>query len=443
MLFNRPLTVSELNKHTKDLLETHFLAAEVTGEVSGFVAAASGHWYFTLKDNKAQVKCAMFRGQNRSVIRPPKNGDKIKIRARVTLYEARGDFQLVANSLEHDGTGALLAAYEQLKAKLEHEGLFSQETKKAIPAIAYNIGVITSPTGAAIQDILHITERRFPKAHITVYPTQVQGLDAPIQIMAALNSAIEQKKCDVLIIGRGGGSIEDLWCFNDEQLARMIFRCPIPIISAVGHEVDFTISDFVADMRAPTPSAAAEMVTPDQQDWKIRFANFEKRLAYATQQKLRHLRQNLALSQSKLINPRFKLERNAQRLDDLTLRLEQGIKHQIHKNRSKESLLHSQLFKFHPKQKLSQQRLIQTQLQERLKSAIEQQILKKQYRFQSAIRSLQLVSPLQTLERGYSITSNQQGQVIQSIKTTSVGESVNIRLQDGILEANVEKIQTL
>lgn len=440
MLFNRPLSVSELNKHTKDLLETHFLSVEVTGEVSGFVAAASGHWYFTLKDNKAQVKCAMFRGQNRSVIRPPKNGDKIKIQARVTLYEARGDFQLVANALEHDGTGALLAAYERLKVKLEQEGLFSTEYKKSIPSFAKEIGVITSPTGAAIQDILHVTQRRFPLANITVYPTQVQGTDAPFQIMSALQSAITHNKCDVLIIGRGGGSIEDLWCFNDEQLARMIFRCPIPIISAVGHEVDFTISDFVADLRAPTPSAAAELVTPDQFEWRTRFANQQKRLVYAIRQQFKLLHHRLAIQSSKLRSPKQKLERDAQRLDELSFRLKAAIQQQINSLKNKQAILEQQVLKHHPKQKLSNHRNTLHQLEQRLQRGIQQTLNNKRSNFQSLIKSLQLISPLNTLERGYSITSC-NGKVIQESKQVSIGDQVDIQLKEGTIAASVTRIE--
>ncbi|MFC3150221.1 exodeoxyribonuclease VII large subunit [Litoribrevibacter euphylliae] len=440
MLFNRPLSVSELNKHTKDLLETHFLSVEVTGEVSGFVAAASGHWYFTLKDSKAQVKCAMFRGQNRSVIRPPKNGDKVKIQARVTLYEARGDFQLVANALEHDGTGALLAAYERLKLKLEQEGLFAPGHKKLIPAFAREIGVITSPTGAAIQDILHVTQRRFPLANITLYPTQVQGSDAPLQIMSALHSAISQNKCDVLIIGRGGGSIEDLWCFNDEQLARMIYSCPIPIISAVGHEVDFTISDFVADLRAPTPSAAAEVVTPDQFEWQTRFANQQKRLIYAIRQKLKLLHHQLAVQSSNLRSPKQKLERDAQRLDELNFRLKAAIRQTLSSLENKQALLEQQVLKHHPKQKLSNHKGNLRQLEQRLQRAIQQRLISKRSEFQSLIKSLQLISPLNTLERGYSITSS-NGKIVQQSDQVTVGEKIDVQLKKGKIEASVTRVE--
>ncbi len=441
MLFNRPLSVSELNKHTKDLLETHFLSVEVTGEISGFVAAASGHWYFSLKDNKAQVKCAMFRGQNRSVIKPPKNGDKVKIKARVTLYEARGDFQLVANSMEHDGEGALLAAYERLKFKLEQEGLFSPEYKKAIPGFAKNIGVITSPTGAAIQDILHVTQRRFPLANITIYPTQVQGADAPLQIMSALQSAINHNKCDILIIGRGGGSMEDLWCFNDEQLARMIFACPIPIISAVGHEIDFTISDFVADVRAPTPSAAAELVTPDQYEWKVRFSNQQRRLEYAIRQQLKLYRQTLITQHNKLQsnNPKKKLERNAQKLDELNFRLKQSIRHRLDTLKHQRRLLDSQLLRHHPQQQLSNHRHTLSSLEQRLKSAMQQRLTHKRSEFQSLIKSLQLISPLNTLERGYSITTY-NGKVLHSTNQVNAGDTLKVQLHEGTLEANVTRV---
>lgn len=439
MLFNRPLSVSELNKHTKDLLETHFLSVEVTGEISGFVAAASGHWYFTLKDDKAQVKCAMFRGQNRAVIRPPKNGDKVKIKARVTLYEARGDFQLVANSMEHDGAGALLAAYERLKHKLEQEGLFSAEYKKAIPKFATEIGIITSPTGAAIQDILHVTQRRFPLANITIYPTQVQGTDAPLYIMSALQSAISQNKCDVLIIGRGGGSIEDLWCFNDEQLARMIFHCPIPIISAVGHEIDFTIADFVADVRAATPSAAAEIATPDQHEWKVRFANQQKRLEFAIRQKLKVMHHALAIHRSKLQSPKQKLEKDSQKLDELTLRLKQAIKQRIHILQHETRLLESRVLRHHPQQQLNNHKQSLASLDLRLQRAMAQQLSNKRNTFQSLIKSLQLVSPLNTLERGYAIASH-DGQVIQDSTQVSTGETVKIQLRKGSFDAKVTNV---
>ncbi|GAA3911571.1 exodeoxyribonuclease VII large subunit [Litoribacillus peritrichatus] len=440
MFLNRTLTVSELNHHVKDLLETHFLTVEVSGEISGFVAAASGHWYFTLKDAKSQVKCAMFRRQNATVVRPPKNGDKVSVKVRVTLYEARGDFQLVANSLQYDGTGALLAAFEQLKTKLDQEGLFSPEHKKPIPAVTKEIGVITSSTGAAIQDILHVTQRRFPSARITLYPTQVQGKDAPLQIMAALHKAIQHNKCDVLIIGRGGGSIEDLWCFNDEQLARMVFNCPIPIISAVGHEIDFTITDFVADLRAPTPSAAAEIVTPDQFEWLARLNNIEKRLVFAINQRLKSLNQRLALFNSKLVNPKQKLERNAQTLDELTFRLHKAIHTKIEQKKSACLLAESKLNQFHPKQQIEHYKLKNTQLDEQLKKSIQKVIREKQHAFSKAVGALQIISPLNTLQRGYSITTNESNKVIQTTKSVKVGDQVSVQLHEGDFKAEVTSI---
>ncbi len=440
MFFNRTLSVSELNRHVKDLLETHFLTVEVSGEISGFVAAASGHWYFTLKDEKAQVKCAMFRRQNQSIIRRPKNGDKVKIKVRVTLYEARGDFQLVANSLELDGSGSLLAAFERLKAKLEYEGLFHQETKKKIPPFTSEIGVITSSTGAAIQDILHVTQRRFPFANVTIYPTVVQGDGATLQIMAALNKAIEHNKCDVLIIGRGGGSIEDLWAFNDEQLARMIFNCPIPIVSAVGHEIDFTISDFVADMRAPTPSAAAELVTPDQFEWQTRFQNLEKRIIYAINQTIKSLTQQLSLSKAKLINPKHKLEQNAQKLDEITLRLNQVIRQKLERLNSEKDLLESKLHQHHPKQLISNYQLKKQQIDLQLHQSISMLITQKQNSFQQTIKSLQLISPLNTLERGYAIASDSKGNVIQESKKIREGDKISVRLHKGSVKAEVTEI---
>ena len=264
------LSVSQLNRQTRQLLETHLPLIWVEGELSNFACPASGHWYFSLKDEQAQVRCAMFRNRNSRVRLPsggrPGNGLQVLVRCRVSLYEGRGEFQLIVEHMEEAGLGALQRRFEQLKNKLDSEGLFTTEHKQPLPALPRRIGVITSPTGAAIQDILQVLQRRFAAIPVTIYPTAVQGQEAIAGLTHAIEQANDHGSCDVLIVGRGGGSMEDLWAFNEESVARAIFASDIPIISAVGHEVDFTIADFVADQRAPTPSAAAELLSPDSRD---------------------------------------------------------------------------------------------------------------------------------------------------------------------------------
>ncbi|MFW5824439.1 MAG: exodeoxyribonuclease VII large subunit, partial [Marinobacter sp.] len=260
----RALTVSELARQVRHLLESSFMQVWVEGELSSLSRPSSGHWYFSLKDQRAQVRCAMFRGFNQRVRPLPKEGDQVRIRGRVSLYESRGDFQIIVEHMEPAGLGALQQAFDALKARLQAEGLFAPERKKPLPAMPRHIGVVTSPTGAAIHDILIVLGRRCPGIPVTLYPTPVQGQTATASIVAAIQRAVRHGQADVLIIGRGGGSLEDLWCFNEEAVARAIAACPIPTVSAVGHEVDVTIADFVADLRAPTPSAAAEKISPDQ-----------------------------------------------------------------------------------------------------------------------------------------------------------------------------------
>src|SRR5690554_6054855 len=283
----RALTVSELNRQARHLLESSFMQAWVEGELTGLSRPSSGHWYFSLKDQRAQVRCAMFRGFNQRLRQLPKEGDLVRVRGKVSLYEARGDYQLIVEHLEPAGLGALQQAFEALKARLYAEGLFAAERKKPVPETPRHIGVVTSPTGAAIHDILTVLQRRCPNIPMTLYPTAVQGQAATAEIVAAIQRAVHHGQADVLIIGRGGGSLEDLWCFNEEAVARAIAACPIPTVSAVGHEVDVTIADFVADLRAPTPSAAAEKVSPDQSAWLGRLEEIRLRLTQGMTRQLR------------------------------------------------------------------------------------------------------------------------------------------------------------
>ena len=320
-------SVSQLNREAKRLLATHFLTLRVEGEISNFSAPSSGHWYFTLKDSQAQIRCAMFRGQQLRLGYKPNNGDMVIVSAQVSLYEPRGDYQLVVERMEQAGDGALRQAFERLKLKLLNEGLFDAERKQTLPLIPKQIAVITSPSGAAVHDILTVLQRRFPAIPVMIYPVAVQGEQAKFEISAALQTANQRGEADVIILARGGGSLEDLWAFNEEIVARAIAASKIPVISGVGHEVDVTIADFVADLRAATPSAAAERAVPNQLDWLQAFSAQEQRLKQILQRTLNDQRQRLNwLSKGlQMQHPGEKLQRNAQRLDELEQRLTQAI----------------------------------------------------------------------------------------------------------------------
>ncbi|MFT5675847.1 MAG: exodeoxyribonuclease VII large subunit, partial [Paraglaciecola sp.] len=316
-------TVSKLNQLARSVLESEIGQVWLSAEISNFVAASSGHWYFTLKDNRAQVKAAMFKGANRRVVQKPKEGDKILVRANLSLYEARGDYQLIVEHMEPEGEGQLKQQFEQLKIKLAAEGLFAQQTKQALPQTILKVGIITSASGAALHDVLTVMKRRNPAIQAIVYPTQVQGATAGAQICAAIQQANVRKEVDVLIVGRGGGSLEDLWCFNEESVARAIYASALPIISAVGHEVDVTIADFVADMRAPTPSAAAELVSRDQAELFNLVESLKDKLQKFTASRLKELgyQQQVLSQQLQQNHPRNQLQQQFQNVDRLQANL--------------------------------------------------------------------------------------------------------------------------
>ncbi|MBS3803386.1 MAG: exodeoxyribonuclease VII large subunit [Oleiphilaceae bacterium] len=435
----RALSVSELNHQVRHLLEASFMQAWVEGELSSFSRPASGHWYFTLKDKKCQVRCAMFRGFNQRIT-PPKEGDQVRIRGKVSLYENRGDFQIIAEHLEPAGLGALQQAFEALKRKLQQEGLFDPARKKPIPALPLHIGVVTSPTGAAIHDILTVLERRFPAIAVTVYPTVVQGLSAAGDIIAAIQAAQAHGKADVLIIGRGGGSLEDLWCFNDEAVARAIAACPLPTVSAVGHEVDFTIADFVADLRAPTPSAAAEKLSPDQRDWLQLLANQEKRLLVAFQGAKRRMATRLEHLATRLRDPRRELLEKAQRLDELDLRLQGVMKARLTRDLTRVDHARSRLLAQSPARQLT---LSQNQLQQlstRLTQSMRQGLTNRRERLTYNGQTLHVVSPLATLGRGYAIVQTTDIPVVRKARELNPGDSITARLGEGSVDASVTRI---
>ncbi|MET0355282.1 MAG: exodeoxyribonuclease VII large subunit [Cellvibrio sp.] len=440
------MTVTQLNRRAKQLLETHMPLLWVEGELSNVSIPSSGHWYFTLKDSDAQVRCAMFRNRNMTVRFKPQQGQHVLLRARVSLYEGRGDYQIIAEHMEEAGAGALQRKFDELKIKLANEGLFDPQFKKALPSLPKHIAVITSPTGAAIHDILNVLERRFPSIPVTIIPVAVQGKEAAPQIVKAIELAnrariADEKIFDVLILGRGGGSLEDLWPFNEEIVARAIFASDLPVVSAVGHEVDFSIADFVADLRAPTPSAAAELITPDGEDWLDKFIGFEVLLEEAMTRKLQHLQQKINWLRSRLRHPKQKLEQQAQRLDTLEMRLKNLIRKKLTSYETRLNTLVLRQKPLHPEIKLAQLKRRFTLAQHNLLRAQKISLTQKQQRFNEAVRMLNTLSPLKTLERGYSLSTlgDSQTPIIDS-NQLKPGDKVKTRIAKGEFIAVVEKI---
>lgn len=435
------MTVSQLNHQARLLLEQGFSMITVEGEISNFVRPSSGHWYFTLKDDRAQVRCALFRNRNAFLKYQPSNGDQVRLRARVSLYEGRGEFQLIGDFIEEAGAGALQAAFEALKYKLQQEGLFDATSKQTLPALPKHIGVITSPTGAAIRDILSVLKRRFPAIPVSIYPAAVQGEEAPAQLIKALQLAQQDQRCDVLIIGRGGGSIEDLWAFNDESLARAIYACTLPIISAVGHETDFTIADFVADLRAPTPSAAAEQLSPDQQKLLEQFRDYQRRLQRQLQQTLGLQQLRLNGLRQRLRHPGQRLQEQAQRLDQLEIRLQQNLLSRLQQQQTRLHNLEARLQRQAPEQGIRQRRERLMTLYQRLQQHMEYRLQQWQWRLGSQSQALHAISPLATLDRGYAIVTDPQGQIIRHAGQCQIGQSLNARLGQGQLTCTVDAVQ--
>lgn len=436
------ISVSELNRQARNLLERSFLTIQVEGELSNFVRPSSGHWYFTLKDDKAQVRCAMFRNRNQLIRPQPKNGDKVRVAAKVSLYEGRGDYQLICEHLQPAGSGSLQAAFDALKLKLQQAGLFANEHKKTLPAHPRHVGIITSATGAAVHDILNVLKRRAPALQVTIYPTAVQGEDAADQICRALLLAEAHQSCDVLIIGRGGGSQEDLWSFNSEKVAHAVFDCQLPIISAVGHEVDVVITDFVADVRAPTPSAAAELISPDQQQLSVKLKQLEQRLFRQLKQTLRLSRNQLENLQSRLRHPTQHLKERAQQLDHLELRLITNIQKKLAAKRNQHALIENRLYNQKPEQLILQRREQIRSLHTRLNTCIQSDLQRTKLQLRSLMAQLHTVSPLATLERGYAIAKDDQGRVIHCASQSQVDDTISVQLHDGNLTCTINEVNS-
>ena len=419
------------------------MTVRVEGEVSNFSAPSSGHWYFTLKDAQAQIRCAMFRGQQHRLGFRPANGDLVVVNAQVSLYEPRGDYQLVVEAMEQAGDGALRLAFERLKIKLLNEGLFDEHRKQAIPTLPGQIGIITSPTGAAVHDILTVLKRRFPAIPVLIYPVAVQGDNAKFEISAALEKANQQALVDVIILARGGGSLEDLWAFNEEIVARAIAASKIPVISGVGHEVDFSIADFVADLRAPTPSAAAEHAVPHQNEWLGGFKFLENQLQEKLNRQLIQHRQRLTwLSKSlKLQHPGEKLQRNAQRLDELEQRLNKSIHQTLAQLHQRLAMKSQKLKQFQPTVQILYHQQQLTYCQQRLQRTMQLKLLALKQRQASISHTLQAVSPLATLERGYAIVQEHHNQhIVKSITQIAENDLLDTRLSDGRIISQIKSI---
>ncbi len=435
------ISVTRLNRLARQVLESEIGQVWVSGELSNFVAAASGHWYFTLKDSKAQIKSAMFKGANRSVKFSPKAGDKVVVCGSLSLYEARGDYQLIAEHMEPEGLGQLKQAYEALKAKLSAEGLFAMDAKQPLPKNLKRLGVVTSPTGAAIHDILHVLKRRNPSIEVIIYPSLVQGEKAAQSIANQIHIANKRDEVDLLIIGRGGGSLEDLWAFNEEIVAYAISESTLPIVSAVGHEVDVTIADYVADMRAPTPSAAAELVSTDKSQLEKHIQQQQQRLMHVFMQQLTQHEYTMQLLSSRLANvhPAVQIRQSNQHADNLIMRLTQSINDKLNRTSGNQENLRLRLEHISPSNKITsnQQRL--AQLTQQLQASQQRQLSDKRYQLQRIADILNSVSPLSTLSRGYSIAFKND-KVIRSITQLEIGDVVETRVSDGKVITKVEKI---
>ena len=433
-------SVSRLNKEVRLLLESGLPQLWLEGELSNFAAPASGHWYFSLKDSTAQVRCAMWRQRNTQVRFRPKDGMLVMVRARVGLYEPRGEYQLLVEHMEEAGEGALKREFEKLKAKLAAEGLFAAERKRPLPAVPRRIGVVSSPTGAAIHDILRVLRARFPAAGVLLYPTAVQGAAAVPEIVRAIEAASRRNECDVLIIARGGGSLEDLWCFNDERVARAIAACRVPTVSGVGHEVDVTIADFVADVRAPTPSAAALATVPDKRSWLDMLAQLEVRISGAMGRALRA--QGLALGalaqRLQISHPGAKLVQHAQRLDDLELRMRLALRASVSGRQQRLESLSTRLWRENPRHRLEVLCAHAATLRQRLLTAFAETRNSLEQRLALASRTLDAVSPLATLGRGFAVVSRREdGSLLRDAAQAPAGTEIEARLARGRLRATV------
>lgn len=435
------LTVSALNREARLLIERSFGAVWVEGEISNLSRPSSGHLYWSLKDANAQVRCAMFRQAARFVDFDLQNGQQVLVRARVSFYEARGEFQLVVDTIEEAGEGVLRRRFEELKRRLKAEGLFDPERKRPLPRVPTRIGVVTSPTGAAIRDVLTALKRRFPTIPVLIYPTSVQGNTAAQEIARTLELADRRGECDVLILTRGGGSLEDLWAFNEEIVARAVAAVRTPIIVGVGHETDFTIAEFVADLRAPTPSQAAELVVPDGAEWRARLRRIAVHLERAAQRRLRHDAQRVGTLEHRLgrCHPGLLLRQQAQRADELEARMHRALTQSVDERRARLATLTSALRARNPKYRVAADAQRCRFAAEHLERTMRQHLERLTHRVTATERALRSLSPLATLERGYAIVARaDDGHVVTDSEGVAPGTGIVVRLSRGRLAATVD-----
>lgn len=436
------LSVSQFNRQVQGLLEGGVPPCWIEGEVSNFVSPPSGHCYFTLKDDTSQVRAAMFRNRARLLRIRPRNGMLVRVRARPTLYLPRGDYQLLVDQLEEAGAGALQRAFEALKNRLAEEGLFAAERKRPLPPFPRAIGVVTSPTGAAVHDILTVLRRRAPWIPVVLYPSLVQGSEAAPGLIAAIAAANRRAEVDVLIVGRGGGSLEDLWPFNEESVARAIAGSAIPVISAVGHETDVTIADFVADLRAPTPSAAAERVAPPRAELLARLAQTEKNLSRQMLAGLRALDQRLQLARKSLVRPDQRLRELRQQFDEQVLHAIRALQHRMAAERATADSLARRLGQASPDRILPVRAAALGQARLRLARNAQARLEREDTRLRHAVARLNAVSPLATLARGYAIARTLDGHLLRDASAVRPGDAIDVRLARGRLACRVDAVQT-
>ncbi|WP_110657128.1 exodeoxyribonuclease VII large subunit [Salinicola halimionae] len=438
------ISVSDLNRQARQMLERGFGDCWVEGEISGLARPASGHIYFTLKDAKAQLKCAFFRNRASLSRTPLKDGDRIKVRGRVSIFEPRGDYQLIVDAVQPSGEGELMAAYERLKRKLEAEGMFANA--RPLPYPPRHLALITSNTGAAIRDVLAVLQARWPMVRVSVFPSVVQGRDAPpalIRALALINRQArredESDPFDAILITRGGGSLEDLWAFNDEHLVRAIFHSRLPVMAAIGHEVDVTLAEFAADVRAPTPSAAAERLVPDRRDLEASLNQQRQRLARAWQGRVNAESQRLDHLRARLRHPGERLAQQRQHLAGLDRRLQLAMRQRLQRERQHLDAAKRRFHLHDPSRTLRQSRERVDQFRQRLETAQQRRLHQEHQNLQGITRELNAVSPLAVLARGYSILQDDSGQVVRAASQTQPGQMLTARLGEGRLKLEVKR----
>ena len=433
------ISVSEINKRAKSILEENFPFVWIQGEVSNFFSAASGHWYFSLKDESSEIRCAMFTNKNHHITFEPKDGDHLVLNGTLSIFEGRGQYQIIVEHIELAGEGALLKAFEELKKKLQLEGLFDDSIKRQLPAYPKNIAVVTSPDGAVIQDIINVLDRRSPFLDLTVVPTLVQGEKAAPLICDALNKVGKLKNIDVVILARGGGSIEDLWAFNNEEVARAIAYCPTPIISAVGHETDFTISDFVSDLRAPTPSIAAEIISQPYSELIETLEGYQNYISRSVISQIDLQRTQITNLIKRIRHPGDKLREISQKLDYIETTLIQNINQEISFKKNGLNLKDLSLQQNSPQNKVKEAKVYLQNASKDLLKALKLEIERKNTVLAEIVATLQAVSPLSVLSRGYSIISTEpDGKILSSSNQVEIGQTISAILSKGSIKAEIK-----